>query len=107
MPSLRAESSARRVSAIPFLNGVLRLASGPIYLSYITKAPLLPVFTIREPDGRFTTRVEPPLNIDRNATADRAIDNALRDYVCLLEASVLRYPDQFSWHDVQVKDPDI
>ncbi len=57
--------------------------------------------------GGLQRRVEPPLNIDRNATADRAIDNALREHVCLLEASVLRYPDQFSWHDVHVKDPDI
>ena len=104
--SITVGHEARRVSAIPFLNGVLRLASAPIYLSYITKAPLLPVFTIRESDGGFTTRVGSPLNIDRNASADQAIDHALRDYVCLLEAYALRYPDQFRWHDVQLTDPD-
>jgi lauroyl/myristoyl acyltransferase len=103
--SITVGQEARRVSAVPFLNGVLRLASGPIYLSYITKAPLLPVFTIRESDGRFTTRVEPPLNIDRKANADQAIHHAITDYVTLLEAYALRYPDQFKWHEVQLSDP--
>ncbi len=104
--SITVGDEARRVSTVPFLNGVLRLASGPIYLSYITKAPLLPVFTIRESGGGFITRVEPPLSIDRKANADQAIHHAMTDYVTLLEAYALRYPDQFRWHKVQLSDPE-
>ena len=99
--SITVGSEARRVSAVPFLNGVLELAGGPLHLSYKSGAPLLPVFTVREPDGGFTTTVEPPLNIDRGVNPDEVIAGALRAYVRRLEAYALRYPDQFAWHEVQ------
>ena len=55
----------------------------------------MPVFTLREPDGALVTRIEPALPPDRRLDRAAAVADMLAAYGRLLEAYVLRSPDQF------------
>lgn len=89
-----------RVHWIRFMNGTIALPSGPLHLSRHSGAPILPVFTARHGDGRFTVTVAPPLTV----AADRAPDDAVEDLLLAcagrIEAFALEHPDQFPWGTV-------
>ena len=93
--SITVAPTGRRTRPAPFLDGRIRVATGAPALAWQTGAPLLPVFTLREPDGALVTRVEPALLADRRLDRAGAIDALLAAYGILLEAYVLRSPDQF------------
>ncbi len=87
----------RRVTALPFLFGRIRIATGALNFACETGAAVLPVFTIRKPDGTVETVVEPPLNRPENRSRSETIDAMLHDYVPRLEMYVAQHPDQFSF----------
>jgi lauroyl/myristoyl acyltransferase len=93
--SITVGRQARRTCHVAFLNGQLELATGPAYLAHKTGAPLLPVFTVREPDGHFTIRIEPPLNDARSEDADGDIKEIVAEYALLFEQHVLDCPAQY------------
>jgi lauroyl/myristoyl acyltransferase len=93
--SITVTASGRRIRLVRFLDGYIGVATGALALAWQTGAPLLPVFTRRGPDGRFVTRIEAPILADRTLKREPAMDRMLASYVPLLEAAVLRSPDQF------------
>ena len=94
--SITAAATGQRTRTMPFLEGAIQLATGAPGLAVQTRAPLLPVLTLRHPDGGFVTRVEPPLPLPAGLERDAAIAAILARYVGLLETWVLNHPDQFS-----------
>ena len=46
---------------LPFLGRVAAVNMGPAVLALRAKAPIIPVFLLRRPDGRYEYLVEPPL----------------------------------------------
>ncbi len=93
--SITVAPTGRKTRPAPFLDSRIRVATGAPALAWQTGAPLLPVFTLREPAGALVTRVEPALLADRRLDRAGAIDALLTAYGALLEAYVLRSPDQF------------
>jgi len=93
--SISAIGMAHQLYQIPFLNGSVRMAGGAPSLAIQTGAPLLPVFTGREPDGDWLTVIEPPLVRRDNWSRDEALKRLLLQYAALLEYYVTRWPDQF------------
>lgn len=81
----------------PFLNASVRVASGAANLMLRTGAALLPVFTVREPDGAFVTLIEPPLRPSEGASGDEALVAVIAQLARTLETYVIRWPDQFLW----------
>ncbi len=67
--SITVGAHALRMVETPFLNGVLRLSSGPAELAQMTGAVLLPVVTLKDGPMSFTTRIGPPLNRQRDGDA--------------------------------------
>jgi len=59
--------------------------------------PVLPVFCVREPDGRLTLLIEPPLTLQR--TRDSRLDLQANTQIMTLaiENMVRSYPDQWFW----------
>ncbi len=68
-------------------SGILRLPVGPITLATIHQSPLIPVFTTREPDGRFRVHIEPAI--------DPTDQNAIEKLGKVIEKFVLKYPYQW------------
>ena len=87
----------RRTSCLPFLYGRIRVATGALNFACEADAAVLPVFTIRKPDGSIETIIEHPLTRPARAPHGEMIDAMLDDYVPRLETYVAQYPDQFSF----------
>ena len=94
--SITLAATGRRTRQVPFLDGCIRIATGALALAWQTGAPILPAFTLREPDGRFATRIEDAIHADPGLVREAAMDRMLTTYVALLEGYVLRSPDQFA-----------
>jgi hypothetical protein len=89
----------RRLTVSFFTNGKICIATGPAYLSYVSGAPLIPVFTIRGRDGIYDISVGPALDIPRASDVGPGfkVDYAgiIESYVDMLEVHVLEHPDQY------------
>ena len=94
--SITLAATGRRTRQVPFLDGCIRIATGALAFAWQTGAPILPAFTLREPDGRFATRIEDAIHADPGLVREAAMDRMLTTYVALLEGYVLRSPDQFA-----------
>lgn len=87
----------RRVSVMPFLHGRINIATGALNFACDADAAVLPLFTIRRPDGRIDAIVEHPLKRPSDATRGEAIQAMLDDYVPRLETYAAQYSEQFAF----------
>lgn len=87
----------RRVGTLPFLHGRIRIATGALNFACEADAVVLPVFTIRKPDGDVETIIEHPLARPAGVSRSDAIQSMLDDYVPRLETYVAQYPEQFAF----------
>lgn len=87
----------RRINALPFLHGRIKIATGALNFACEAGAQVLPIFAIRKQDGSIETIIEPPLDMPANATRGEEIEAMLDDYVPRLETYVAQYPDQFAF----------
>ena len=69
---------------------------GLALLSAQTGAPVLPVFMLREPDGRHRLHVFDPLPPPQSADKE-AIRQATQAYTAIIERFVREHPDQWIW----------
>jgi KDO2-lipid IV(A) lauroyltransferase len=79
---------------VPFLHGRIALPTGPFKLARLTGAPVLPVFVLRNPDGRLRVEVQPPLAVDAHDDPRQAT-GAVREFASRLEQVVREHPDQW------------
>lgn len=87
----------RRVCALPFLHGRIRIATGALNFACEAGAAVLPLFTVRNPDGSIETIIEHELTRPPGVARGEAIQAMLDDYVPRLETYVAQYPEQFSF----------
>ncbi len=84
----------------PFFGREAWTQSGPVRIAKKTGSALVPVFLIRDPDGRFELRVEPELEIPDTGDPDADVSKTVRRYTEIIEGYVRAYPDQWVWmHD--------
>jgi len=72
---------------VPFGHGQLRLPLGPLRLAQMTGSPIVPVFTIRQPDGRFRVLLEPPI--------DPQADDAMEQLASVLARVIAAHAEQW------------
>ena len=48
---------------VPVLGGQLRLPTGPFKLALAADAPVIPIFSVRQPDGRLAIVIRPPITV--------------------------------------------
>jgi KDO2-lipid IV(A) lauroyltransferase len=77
--------------AMPILGGNLPLPTGPVRLALVTGAPIVPVFSIRRPDGQIELFIEPPIRVPDG----RAVDSAFKQVAAVLAKYLRRYPQQW------------
>jgi lauroyl/myristoyl acyltransferase len=93
--SIMVGDQGARLMTVPFLDGKLRLATGPLTLAAACGSPILPVFTVRENDGMFLIEVEAPLDASLGQKRKRREGRMAEDYARRLEPWVRRYPGQW------------
>lgn len=65
----------------------------PALLAYLTGAPLVPIFLVREGRGRFRARPQEPILLDRTANRDEQVQRAAQRVATLLEREIAARPD--------------
>lgn len=81
---------------LPFFGETASFPIGPFRLAAMSGAPLLPVFVLVDPDGRYRTIVKPPIPVDGAGRGrDEALAVSMRVFVGLLEETIRSHPDQW------------
>jgi len=65
----------------------------PALLAYLTGAPLVPIFLVREGRGRFRARPQAPIFVDRTGDRDEQVRHAAQCVATLLEAEIAARPE--------------
>jgi lauroyl/myristoyl acyltransferase len=92
--SIKIGNRGRRRVSVPFLNGRIELATGPVALARRWNAVLLPTFTLLRPDTAFDVIIGPPL--ESNDSDDEAHAKAVvEQYVQQLMPYVVAHPEQW------------
>lgn len=95
--SITASAGGSRVVEVPFLCGHMGLASGAPALAAQTGAALLPVVTLREPDGGLVSIIHEPLPVAGLRRREAQLAAAHR-YAALTAAAAEAHPAQLWWH---------
>lgn len=86
----------RRGVFVDFFGEQACTTPGLAYLSVQSGVPVVPIYTFRQPDGRHTVHVLPPL--DPPADREEAtIQAATQTYSRILEDIIRQHPDQWLW----------
>ena len=81
----------QRGRKMAFMGGHMMLPTGPAKLALASGAPIVPIFSIRRPDGMVRLFVETPIWV----ASDDDVDKALASFARILERYLRRYPDQW------------
>jgi lauroyl/myristoyl acyltransferase len=68
----------------------------PALMGYLTGAPLVPVFILRQPDGRYAGVALDPIRVARTGDRDRNVQAAVQAFASVLEEQVRTSP--FRWY---------
>lgn len=77
--------------AVPILGGHMLIPTGPLKLALASGAPIVPIFSIRQPDGRIRLFIEPAIWA-RDEQSFEAGLGAIRN---VLEKYLRRFPEQW------------
>jgi KDO2-lipid IV(A) lauroyltransferase len=94
------DQNAKRSEAIfvPFFGEPAATASGLARLVVLSGAPVVPVFIVREGDGRHhRIEIHDEIPVQRSANAEADMVENTRRFVKAVEDMVRRYPEQFLW----------
>lgn len=83
----------------PLMGGQMELPLAPIKLAMATGAPIVPIFSLRAPDGRIQLLVNEPVIV----SAGEDVSRPLLHWAGILERQIADYPDQWlmlqpAWH---------
>lgn len=77
--------------AVPILGGHMVLPTGPLRLAQASGAPIVPIFSVRRPDGRIRLFIEPPVFVED----EQSFECGLERIRSVLESYLHRFPDQW------------
>jgi predicted LPLAT superfamily acyltransferase len=82
---------------LPFFGKNARFPAGPFVFGAITGAPIIAVFCVKQRRRRFLLKVYGSISFEgvKRETRNLVVDNAMREYVRILENIVRDYPDQW------------
>jgi KDO2-lipid IV(A) lauroyltransferase len=85
-----------------FFGQTVRSSRGPVSLAFRSGAPVLPMYLIRDYDGRSRLVIEPEIPLTRNGRLPEDIEENTRRITHYLETLIRRYPDQWNWLTVRM-----
>jgi len=71
--------------------------SGLALLAQHTGAPVLPVFTTRQPDGKYILEIGREVGIERSGERDADILSNTQKFNSIIENHICQYPEQWFW----------
>jgi KDO2-lipid IV(A) lauroyltransferase len=77
---------------VEFLGRRAQFLRTPALLGFLTGAPLVPSYMLRQPGGWFHGFAEEPIYVDRGQDRDTAVQQATQRFASSLEAQIRRHP---------------
>ena len=71
--------------------------SGLATLALHTRAPVLPIFTTRMPDGKYLMEIGPRIETVNTGNRDRDVLMNTQNYTKIIEDHIRKYPEQWFW----------
>ena len=68
---------------------------GPVMVAMKSGAPLIPVFIIQQPDGRYVGILEEAISVSAESDEEKTLDMTLNKLARVFETYIRRYPDQW------------
>ena len=91
------ENQKRGGVIVEFLGRPMALPVGPAVYHLKTKAPILPLFIIRQKDRRHKVIIAPPLTVQLSGDEERDVFTITSQIARVMESYITRYPGQWSW----------
>lgn len=82
---------------VDFFGQKAATATGPVVFALRTKAVILPMFIIRQPDNRHQIVIEPPVELEINEDEDKTIADNISKITKLIESYIRKYPYEWGW----------
>lgn len=82
---------------VDFFGQQAATATGPVVFARRTKAPIVPMFIIREKDGTHTIKVEPEMILEDRPDEEEAILVNIARLTKVIEQYIRRYPHEWGW----------
>ncbi len=82
---------------VDFFGKKAATATGPATLSLKIGAPILPMFSIWQPDKTLKVIIESPLKVDLSGDRDRDVRMITQVFTKVIEDYVRNYPDHWGW----------
>lgn len=82
---------------VEFLGRPMALPVGPAVYHLKTKAPILPLFIIRQRERQHKVIIAPPLEVQLSGDEERDIYTITSQIARVMESYIKRYPGQWSW----------
>ncbi len=85
---------------VPFFGRLTGTVAGPAVLALKTGAPIMPMFSIRAPDGTFDIEFWPEIEVVSTGDLEADSTRIMADITAKIEQIIRRYPEQWLWlHD--------
>jgi KDO2-lipid IV(A) lauroyltransferase len=82
---------------VDFFGYLVPTFKGPVVFSLRTGAPILPMFTIRNPDSHHKIIIYPPFGLNTTGNAQQDITSNIARLTKIVEATIRQYPEQWWW----------
>ena len=82
---------------VDFFGQKAATATGPVVFARRSKAPIVPMFIIRQKDGTHRIIVEPAFALEERADEDEAVSVNIGKLTHLIEQYIRRYPHEWGW----------
>ncbi|MGM0426251.1 MAG: lysophospholipid acyltransferase family protein [Thermodesulfobacteriota bacterium] len=82
---------------VPFLGSMACTNKGLALVAARTGSPVIPTFSIRQPDGRYRITFEPPIQLEQTGDKVMDIETNTARFTQAIERYVVAYPDQWFW----------
>jgi len=85
----------QRGQCVAFCGGHTMFPTGPAKLAMATGAPIIPVFAVREAQGRVRIHLEEAIQPPSGSHGPDAVHTILQQIAGVMERYIMRYPDQW------------
>ncbi len=93
------DQGVRRTEAVEvtFMGKRTMATPAAALLALRCRMPVVPIFCVRQSDGHYLIRVEPPVAIERTASLRDDINTYTHSLMQVLETAIRKHPEQWFW----------
>ena len=82
---------------VDFFGQKAATATGPVVFALRTKAPIVPMFVVRQKDDTHKIMIEPPLKLEELADDKEMIQRNTEKITQVIERYIRKYPQEWGW----------